>query len=521
MLYDPIFNYNLTQTSAIPEPWLATGYTSDPTGQYWTITLRQGITFTDGTQFNATSLKNDLDNLVISNFFTAPTFEAFMSGGLVYAQSNHNAANQSIYIQHDGMKAISQYTLQVNLSKPEADFVSYLTGPGLGVFSVSPSAVAANGGVTVGVGNTWLNTHSAGEGPYVLQSYDPATGTLVVTANPNWWGTSALGIKLPYYKVTVNVVSNLATQELDIRSGAANVISLPVTNVYDFANKTSWTSQGKLVSDVSGTNIFGPYVSSGYSLIGYNHAIKTSSGALASVQPFQNQNLIEAIDESWNATSFIQQDLNGFGVVNGGVMLQGQIGYQSYPPPFQYNLTAAKANFQAACKALGCSPSNPLQISFVAINDQTAELAGSLLVSTVNSMQTGIVLNFEPEATSAIITAVISGQFGMTIYEQPSQAEDPLSMLTEFGAPSGTQAHFFGFDNTTITGMITNATAVANLAQRSALYSQIDRAIAQTGNWEKVTQDENVYVTSPNVQLLPFNPDLINEFPPIFAFAPA
>ncbi|MDG6906171.1 MAG: hypothetical protein JRN20_10350 [Nitrososphaerota archaeon] len=521
LLYDPIFNYNVTSNSAIPIPWLGTSYTSDPTGQYWTITLRQGVTYSDGTQFNATSLMDDLQNLVIVNLFVSPTFDAFMSGGLAYAASNHNAANQSIYKQNDGMKVLSPYVLQINLSKPEADFISYLSGATLGEFGLSPSAVANNGGITVGVGNTWLMTHSAGEGPYVLQSYNPSSSTFVVTANPNWWGISALGLKQPFYKITLNVVVNPATEELDVRSGVANVIPLPVSNIYDFANKTTWSAQGKLVSEVSGTNVFGPILSTSYQMIGFNENIKTSSGTPASSQPFQNMLLREAILEAWNSTSFIQQDLNGFGVASGGIMLQGMLGYQNFPVPYQYNLTESKANLIAACKQLGCSPSNPLGISFICTNDQIAELAGSLLVSTVNSMQTGIVLNFQPLATPAKISAVLSGQFGMAIYEQPSQSPDPLSMLLEFGAVSGTQAHFFGFTNLTITNMISTAAATSNLTTRQALYVQIDKAIAQAANWEQEVQLENVYVTSSNVQIHPFNSALLNVFPPIFAFAPS
>ncbi|MDG6904962.1 MAG: hypothetical protein JRN20_04160 [Nitrososphaerota archaeon] len=518
LLYDPIFNYNVSNTSAVPIPWLATGYTVDPTGQYWSITLRQGVAFSDGTQFNATSLKMDIENYIIADVQSSQ-WNVFLRGASTYVASNLNAANQTIFKNNDGLTVTSQYVLNLNLSRPESDLLSYLAGSLAVYWSVSPSAIIANGGITVKVGNTWLLSHSAGEGPYTLQSYSSATGTLVLTANPNWWGITALNLKQPFYKVTVNVVTNPATEELDIRSGIANLIVLPVANVYDFADKTAWLTQNKLVSDVSGVNVFGPFLGSQFYMLEFNQNMYTSAGTKAASQPMQNMNLRVGIEEAWNATAFIQQDLNGFGAVNGGVMLQGQLGYQGFTTPYSYNLTASKANLQAACKQLGCSPSNPLQLTFIATNDQTAELAGSLLVSTINSMQVGITLNFVPLATSAKISTFLSKQFAISLYEQPNEPPDPLVMLSQFGTPAGTQAGPLGFVNQTIISLIAQAASTSDHNQRALLYAQIDKEIAQTANWPQVAQFENVYATSSHIHIAPFNSALLNYFPPIWAIS--
>ncbi len=45
------------------QPWLATGYTSNENATEFTLTLRKGVTFQDGTPFDAEAVKANLDRL--------------------------------------------------------------------------------------------------------------------------------------------------------------------------------------------------------------------------------------------------------------------------------------------------------------------------------------------------------------------------------------------------------------------------------------------------------------------------
>lgn len=515
--YENLFTYNQTSSSPNPIPWLATGYTVNSNATIWTLTLRQGVKYTDGTSFNATGVKAGFDDVILSGFRGAGQIPIFIRGAIAYINSNHNAANQTTFLNNDGITVLNPYTIQFSLAKPEADFLTYVTSPLYNYYSVSPSALAANGGVVYGVGSTWMQTHTAGTGPYVLQSYSPTTHTLVYVANPNWWAIAQLGMKQPFDKITVNIVSNPATEELDLRTGGANLISLPVTNVFDFANRSLWQSNQTLSSDAPGVSLWGPYASSAFATFILNSQIHTSSGALASVQPFQNAELRAAINQAWNESFFIQSDLNGLAITNPSVLVQGQLGYSNYPSIYPYNLTQSKMDIQAACQQLGCSPANPLQISLVATADTISELAGSLLTSTINSMQAGIVLNLQPLAISAKISTFLAGSFGILLYEQPSLTGDPLSQpLAQMGTGIALKS---GFDNTTVTALINQAAATSNTTERAQLYAQIDLAIAQGGQFVKIDQVEDVFATN-GVNILPENPWLLNSLPSIFALTP-
>jgi len=50
-----------TDSTGQPAPWLATGYTADPKALTYTITLRKGVKFHDGTDFNAAAMKFNMD----------------------------------------------------------------------------------------------------------------------------------------------------------------------------------------------------------------------------------------------------------------------------------------------------------------------------------------------------------------------------------------------------------------------------------------------------------------------------
>jgi len=141
-----------------------------------------------------------------------------------------------------------------NLSQPFVSLLTYFSNFYY-TYMLSPTAIMANGGVTPGSGSAWLETHSAGTGPYLLTSYDSTTGTVVLTKNTHYWAAQTFGVNPPFPQVTINIVPNPATEELDVRTGVADMIFLPHSELYDFADKTAWTTQHQLVSTVPNTQI--------------------------------------------------------------------------------------------------------------------------------------------------------------------------------------------------------------------------------------------------------------------------
>src|SRR5882757_2945318 len=85
-LYDGLTRYDLKQAAVTPKvvPGLATSWTSNSNASTWTFHLRTGVTFTDGTPFNADAVVYNLDrylNKKSPHFYAAAAAQAAISLG--------------------------------------------------------------------------------------------------------------------------------------------------------------------------------------------------------------------------------------------------------------------------------------------------------------------------------------------------------------------------------------------------------------------------------------------------------
>jgi peptide/nickel transport system substrate-binding protein len=118
-------------------PGLTTAYKIAPDGRSITFTLRKGVTFHDGTDFNARAVKWNLDASM--------------------------AAKQLGSDAWTSVDVIDDYTVRLNLSRFDSTIIYMLTrSAGL---MVSPTAVQKNG-------VEWANLHPVGTGPFKFKSYE-------------------------------------------------------------------------------------------------------------------------------------------------------------------------------------------------------------------------------------------------------------------------------------------------------------------------------------------------------------
>jgi peptide/nickel transport system substrate-binding protein len=159
-------NLTFLGSDGTPQPWLATSWAISNGGKTYTFQLKKGVTFSDGTAFNAAA--------VVANFkhMLNPATRSPLAG-------NYIAPYQS-------SKIISPYTLQVNLSEPYSPFLYVLAQGWLGM--ESPKAIAADSPAA-------LCAHPVGSGPFVLTSYTKNVGAAYVRRAGYNWGPPELGQK--------------------------------------------------------------------------------------------------------------------------------------------------------------------------------------------------------------------------------------------------------------------------------------------------------------------------------------
>lgn len=154
-LYDTLLRWDPEERAY--EPRTAESLTPDSTLAEWTLKIRPGISFGDGTSYNAEAVKINIER------FLAPT-----------SRSPHRATLAII----EEITVVNDLTVTFRLRQPWAGFPYVLTRePGM---IVSPTAIATLGE------SLNLNPVGAGAGPFRIVSYKPDEA-IVMEKNPDYW----------------------------------------------------------------------------------------------------------------------------------------------------------------------------------------------------------------------------------------------------------------------------------------------------------------------------------------------
>jgi peptide/nickel transport system substrate-binding protein len=169
-------------------PCLATSMDIASDGSSITVHLRQGVKFSDGSDFNAQAVKWDYDLVKNDGFFSTVTD---------YWKS---------------VDVIDNNTVKINYTKWQNTDIKSL-GENWGFF-VSPTAYQNNG-------IDWIRQHMVGTGPFMQTNYQQDV-SLTTVRNPNYWQTGKPhldGEQLLY-------VSDPLTRQALFESGGAQVLAV-------------------------------------------------------------------------------------------------------------------------------------------------------------------------------------------------------------------------------------------------------------------------------------------------------
>lgn len=121
----------------------------------------------------------------------------------------------------DVVEAVDDSTVVLTLTQPDPAILAKLV---FGAFSVvNKNEVTANGGTDAAdaaetdAAEQWLNGHSAGSGPYVLEKWEPSVETVLVR-NPNYWGEPA-----NFERVVLRNIPEAATQKIQLEAGDIDI----------------------------------------------------------------------------------------------------------------------------------------------------------------------------------------------------------------------------------------------------------------------------------------------------------
>jgi peptide/nickel transport system substrate-binding protein len=183
---------DLSNTNAL-KPKLALSWSPNAKGDVWTFKLRQGVTFNDGSPFEAADVVASMDRVL----------DPKSGSGALAALAG--------ILSKGGTKAVDASTVQFNLDKPFADF-PYLVSSSSYNTAMLPRNYAGN----------FLKS-PVGTGPWMLASYT-TNQRAVMKKNPTYWGKDAQGRQLPYLdSVEYVLVTDTSAANLQLQSGAVDV----------------------------------------------------------------------------------------------------------------------------------------------------------------------------------------------------------------------------------------------------------------------------------------------------------
>lgn len=196
-------------------PWLAKSWQVSSDGKTYTFTLRDDVTFTDGTPFNAEAVKANFTHIMAEETESAQA--SSMLGGDLYVSTD----------------VVDEFTVKVGFSEPFAPFLANASTAFLGMYSPAVLAESADklktGGPKVSVGS----------GPFILKKI-MKNDRLTYTRNPDYaWAPEGFVVGDKAIKTLhIDIVPKVSVRFSALESGEFDLATNLTPNVLDNVGDT-------------------------------------------------------------------------------------------------------------------------------------------------------------------------------------------------------------------------------------------------------------------------------------------
>jgi peptide/nickel transport system substrate-binding protein len=417
-------------------PDLATGYSFSPDGKTLTITLRQGVTFTDGTPFNAqavyTNWMRDLGTVGISNGFSSPWPIATLPAPP--PAKGAKPGPPPVEPPAAGVVQVTgPYTIVLHMNAPDGAAIDQLINNNES-WIVSPTALQKEGAS--------FGQNPVGAGPFVVVSNVP-NSELIVKKNPNYWQTGH-----PYLdQITFKTTGSDQSAYEAMLANEGQVYENMSTNQLITESASHFTVENNL-----GTSP-------------YDLQLNTA------VPPFNNPKARQAIYAATNFAPILQHLFGGRGQTTEGFTGPGGICYEQTVPGYQgYDPTLAKQLIQQTGLANGT-----IQLGTISV--ATAQDSMQAIATEWESL--GLHVKQSSWPLSGLIAAFeANGGKSWEAMVQTAGAYDPaagLGLQFRFGSHSP----FSGVHDPTLDNLIAEGEASTTLATRCGFYNQAEAYLAK------------------------------------------
>ncbi|MGH9097799.1 MAG: ABC transporter substrate-binding protein [Acidimicrobiales bacterium] len=415
-IYDPL---TAQAADGTIKPYLAQSVTPNSTYDVWTLTLRPGITFHDGSPLTATVVKNNFDALKKSAL-TGPALQAVTSATVT-----------------------GTLTLVYNCKQPLIAFPAGLaTQVGYVVGQAMLDAAAAS---------STASPHPVGTGPFIYGNWQP-NQQFTATRNPHYWRSG-----LPYLNsITFKPIPDTTQREATLKTGGVDlIVSADPNTVNHFIGQS-----GFQLVDTINTNVGEPDMD----FIMLNCA----------TAPTNDLSVRQALAKATDQAQVIKIFGGGLSKPTNGLFPTGSKYYSatSYPT---FDLPGAKA-LVAAYKAQHGS----LALTLTGTTDPRVVKATEVLQQMWN--QAGMNVTIKSIEQAELITDAIEGNFQALTFEQFVAPDPDLNYVwwstTTANAPGQITLNFARNTDPQIETALQTGRSSADPATRIKAYQTVNQRLS-------------------------------------------
>lgn len=431
--------------TADPAPLLASSWEQSEDGLSYTFQLEEGVTFHDGTPFNAEAVCFNFDR---QNNFTGIAQSESLSYYWGKLMRGYADTGTSIY---GGCEPNGETEVTISLTQPFAGFIPALSLPAFAI--QSPTALEEYGADDVGgtseapTLSEYATGHPTGTGPFQFESWDPGS-TTTLTAYEDYWGEQG-----QVEEVIFQVIGDTTARRQALESGSIDGYDLVAP-----ADLAALEEAGFTLANRDPFNVL---------YLGMNQALPELA----------DERVRQAIAHAIDKEQLISQVLPEGTEVATQFMPDSVIGWNPDVATYEYDPEAAQALLEEA----GYTEANPLTITFnypVNISRPYMPNPEQIFTNLQSQLEAvGIVLNPVSNEWGEYLDLIQGGgDHGIHLLGWTGDYNDPDNFVgTFFGAFSNE----WGFENPELFEALTTGRGLATAEEQEAAYADANAQIME------------------------------------------
>ncbi|MEZ5204028.1 MAG: ABC transporter substrate-binding protein [Acidimicrobiales bacterium] len=406
-------------------PYLAKAVEHDDSYKVWTIALRAGVTFHDGSKLDSKVVKNNLDAYRGKYPARSPLLFSFVLDNI------------------DTVEAVNELTVQVTTKVPWVAFpaVLYMSGR-LGIMAQKQLDASTE----------QCASEPIGTGPFSFASWERDV-ELKVRRNPSYWQDAPDGEPYPYLDaIEFRPIQNSDTRVAELQQGELNMMHTSTSA--DMAETLP------ALRDAGTINLL---VSSERTEVAY---------LMMNVkkEPLGDRRIRLAIAQAIDREALNEQANAGLPEVADGPFAPGVLGHLDDTGFPSYDLAAAKEAV-AALKADGVDTKLSLLTSAGPVAVRQAQIEKEMLEAA------GFEIDLETETEADLISRVIAGDYEIVGFRNQPGEDPDMNRVWWYG--EGNPVNFGRFDDAVINDALDLARSEPDVDKRRAAYEEINREFAK------------------------------------------